>query len=305
MQELLNEISLEGRLPKHTELTDLSGLTREELAPFEEAWKAFDASLKREVLERLLNMAEANLDMDFTSVFRHCLWDADPVVRERSIQGLWECAERSLIGPFIDFLKEDPSERVRASSTIALGKFAELSEKGKLLSKDGPVIMGAILEVMHAEDETAEVKRRAMESMAPFNTEEVHRIIENAYSSDDLPMRCSAVFAMGRSGDPRWLSTIIKETESAITAMRYEAANACGELGDEEAVPHLIPLVQEKDLQVQLAAVNAMGAIGGPLARRALQRCLQMEDETIKEAARESLAYLELEDDPLLFRHDL
>ena len=45
-----------------------------------------------------------------------------------------------------------------------------------------------------------------------------------------------------------------------------------------------------------------MGNIGGALARRALMRAASMDDDTLAEAAREALANLEFDDEPLDFR---
>ncbi len=301
-EEFLKEVSSQEKSLKHTDLAHLSGLSKEEMPVFEATWASFDVGSRRETLDKLLTLAETSVEMDFTPIFRFCLKNGDPIVRERAVLGLWECDERSLVAPLITLLKGDPSENVRAVSAIALGKFAALAEEGKLLPKDGPAIMDALLEVVETEEETVEVRSRAVESIAPFNTERIREILEKSYASGDPKMRYSTVYAMGKSCDPRWLATIIKETENPDPGMRYEAVNACAELAAEEAVPHLIPLIQEDDHQIQLAAVNAVGTIGGPLARKVLLRCLKMDDEAIKEAAREAIANLDLEDDSLILR---
>ena len=302
LSKFLEELASSGKSLKHTDLTRLSNLSKEEMLLVRTAWLSYSVELKNDILTKMLDMAEDNVELDFSSIFRFCLKDANWKVREKAIHGLWECEDRSLIGNFTTMLKEDPSENVRAASAEALGKYALLAEERKLLSKDGERILQALLDVIDRKDEVAEVQRRAIESVAPFNNPRTQKIIQDAYASSDVRMRYSAVYAMGKSYNRQWLSTVIKELGSKDSSMRYEAANACGHLGEAEAVPHLIGLIQEKDPQIQLAAVSAIGAIGGPLARRALQRCTKLDDDAIKEAAEEALANVDIEDDPLSFR---
>jgi HEAT repeat protein len=257
------------------------------------------------VVSRLVELAEENAELDFTGVFKACLKDPDEEVREKAIEGLWEFEDRSLIPTLLELLKGDPSERVRASAATALGKFASLAQEGKLLSRDGERVLESLLEVLQSEEEPLEVRRRALEGVAPFNTPKVKDYIRWAYNSQELKLRCSAIFAMGRSGELSWLPFITKELKNPSPAIRYEAANACGELGNVEAVPHLIPLLQDDDWQVQVSAARALGEIGGPLAKKALKRCIKDADDILREAATEALENIEAMEDPLSFKYEL
>ena len=165
----------------------------------------------------------------------------------------------------ITLLNRDPSEDVRAAAATALGKFALLSQTGKLLQKDGARIKQHLMRALLDGDESLSVRRRAMEAVAPFNTDDIQRVIQDAYKSSVKGMRYSAVYAMGKSCDPRWLPTILAELQNSDAAMRYEASNACGELGEEPAVPHLIALFEDDDHQTQISAITAVGNIGGSL----------------------------------------
>ena len=147
-----------------------------------------------------------------------------------------------------------------------------------------------------------EVRRRAIESIAGLDSPERDRIIRAAYESGDAGLLQSAVYAMGRSSNVSWLPSVLQEIGNQSPAIRYEAAVACGHLGDENVVPQLITLVQDEDRQVQLAAVRALGEVGGSLARRALDRCLELGDEALKQAAEEAIASIEFDDDPLALR---
>jgi len=125
-----------------------------------------------------------------------------------------------------------------------------------------------------------------------------------AYESEDLALKSSSIFAMGRTGESTWLPMLIKELRSPEPTIRYETANACGELGEEDAVPHLVSLLQDDDYQVQLAGINALGKIGSPLAKKVLLHCVKEGDAALEEAARAELQNIEFLEDPMAFSSD-
>ena len=53
---------------------------------------------------------------------------------------------------------------------------------------------------------------------------------------------------------------------------------------------------------MRLASIESLGLIGGQLAKRALELQLAGGDEDIEVAARDALASIEFDDDPLGFR---
>ena len=284
-------------------LFELSDLSPGELGRFARTWFKVPSQRREEVIGRLVDMAEENPELDFGSVFKLCLKDPDAGAREKAITGLWESEDRSVIPTLVDMLKSDSSGQVRSSAAMALGKFASLAQDRKILSRDGELVQGSLMEALKNEQEWLEVRRRALESVAPFNTSEVPKYIQWAYESDDTKLGCSSLFAMGRTGDPQWLPTIIRELQNPNPPIRYEAANACAEIDDEEAAPHLIPLLHDDDAQVQIAAISALGELGGSLAKRALKRCLKIGDPIMEDAARNALENITALEDPLGYQN--
>ena len=287
---------------RHADLVQLSGLTDEEMGQFRRIWPSIPADKRRLLMDRLVSVAEDNVELDFNAIFKHGLDDADAAVRARAISGLWECDDHNLVTPVINLLKKDPDQAVRASAATILGKFGALAQNGKLLSREGERIKNLLMSLLEKEDENLDVRRRVLEAVAIFNTPRVRELIQWAYKSAEPKLRISALYAMGRTGDPAWLPTLLKAFENGDPAVRYEAATACGELGEEEAVPYLASLVQDDDSQVQMAALRSMGVIGGPLANRFLKKCLKSSDQALQEAAEEVLQQLETEEDPLEFK---
>jgi HEAT repeat protein len=257
------------------------------------------------MISTMVELAEDNPELDFCAIFKMCLKDKDETVLERAMEGLWEYEDRSIIPGLIQILRSNRSPEVRAAAAVALGKFAFLVQDGKLLQKDADAVRENLMAVVADPDEHLEVRRRSMEAVAPFNTPEVKQYICWAYESEDLKLKASSIYAMGRTGEPDWLPILIKELQNKEPAVRYETANACGELGDEEVVPHLISLLQDDDYQVQIAGVNALGKIGGPLAKRVLLRCIKEGDASLEEAARTALDNVRFLEDPMTFTGDL
>ena len=289
---------------RHTDLVQLSGLSRAGVAEVITAFAGSPVERRRELIDRMTELAEDNIELDFTAVFRASLRDGDAEVRAKAAHALWDSEDRTIVRPLIDLLLKDRSSDVREAAATALARFAELAGEGKLVRRDAQRISDALLSVVERTDEGIEIRRRSIEALASFDSERVRSIIEDAYSHPDARLRQSAIFAMGRSSDARWLPTVIKEMRNPDAAVRYEAAIACGYLGEDDTLPYLISLLNDEDTQVQLAAVRSLGVIGGDLARRALSQAMKRGDDAIEEAAEEALASIDFDDDPLGFRFE-
>jgi hypothetical protein len=280
-----------------TGLMSLSGIYGEEVEELCRAWSGLPLERRRELVTKLVELAEENVEMDFYEVLCHAMLDEDAAVRERAISGLWENDDRRTIPKLVERLRKDVDASVRAASATVLGHFAQLAEAGKLIERDRDRVYGALMDTLGDECEPLEVRRRALESIGAFQVPEVRDWVRWGYHSDDPLLRQSAVFAMGRSSDSVWLDIVCDELSSDDPAMRFEAANAARELAGEEAVPKLADLVQDDDRQVAMAALQALGGIGGARAKKLLRGYAAMaEDEAVREAAEVSLRLIQTEE---------
>ncbi len=302
IEETIADLGNRNKPLLNSRLTELSKLNSEELALFEQAWAAIEPKRRRQIMYRLVELAEDNFELDFDSIFKGRLKDQDAEVRSKAIEGLWESEEASLIDPLIKLLKQDSSEKVQATAATALGKFAMLAELKKLRPSHKSKIGQTLLAVIDDKSKPLEVKRRALEAAAPLSLPQMKKAIVEAYQSGNPKLRTSALFAMGKSCNHSWLPILLKELASADAEMRYEAAGACGELEEEEAAPYLIELINDPDVDVQLAAIQALGKIGGPEAKGRLEQRLNNPSEVIQQAAEQALHRLEAEEGPSSFR---
>ena len=302
IRDLLTDLANPDKPAKYSDILRFSSMTVDGAEEFESGWQMLSADRRREVVRKLVELADDNIEFDFTSVFEACLVDEDDRVRELGAKGLWETEDRALIRPLIDLLENDRSNKVRASVAVSLKSFTAMAQDGKILHRDGERVRRALLNAACESEEDIEVRRRAIEAVASFDTTETNAAVREAYRSNDPLLVQSALYAMGQSSNVEWLPTVIEETMNPAAAIRYEAATACGLLGDEAVTPHLLGLLDDDDSEVRIASIKSLGLTGGPLARQALERQIADDDDDIERAARDALTSIEFDDDPLGFR---
>ncbi len=271
----------------------LSDLSQDHLGQFRAAWSGLSLERQRGLVAGLIDFAEDHVDASFAPIYRWLMEDDDPWVRAHAIEGLWEEEDVRLINPLIRRLESDPSSDVRAAAALSLGRFLLLGEYDQIDKSAARRVEEALLEAYNAPDQDVVVRRRVLEALANSSLDELPDMILEAYEDDDDIMRVGAVFAMGRSSDPRWNRYVLDELGSSDSGMLFEATRASGELEIEEALPDLLRLLGDEDIEIRDAAVWALGRIGGREARRALKACCASDDEDLVEAAEEALAELD------------
>lgn len=276
-------------MPRAVDLPYLSGLDATELLRFGQAWPAMPVTERRKLLQTLVQLAEDDFEMDFGAIFRLALRDSDAEVRAAGIEGLWEDEDLRLLPELMRLFLADAVLEVRIAAAQCLAHFVLLGELQKLPTQLFAQVCQALSLVHRNPAEALELRRRALESLAYASVAELPTLIRAAYTHPEEAMQISAVFAMGRSADPRWKEAVMRQLHHPSPAMRYEAARACGELGAREAVRDLVELTDDVDLEVQEAALWALGQIGGDLARLTLERHLEGRSEALRAAAHEAL----------------
>lgn len=293
LDALLEALCKSAEMPTQALLYCLSNLEAEDAERVREVWPHRPVALRRRLITRLMELAEADFTLDFGTVFRLGLEDRDAEVRITAIEGLWEDQDVRLVPRLAAILQEDEAVGVRAAAATSLGRFVLLGELEKIRPKPRAVAYQALLAACQAPDEHVEVQRRAMESLAYVGDEVVVETIGKAFAASEEKLRISAVFSMGRSADTRWNEQVQQELFSPNPEMRYEAALACGKLQLSEAVPKLEELAEDVDSEVQEAVLWALGQIGGDEARAILAHYCGAENEAMQFAAEAALEELE------------
>jgi HEAT repeat protein len=250
----------------------LSDLSAEQLEELKARWPEADEERRRVIMRHLADISEENFEVDFGSIFAFNLADSSPAVRMAALDGLWDTDQAAFIPPIIALMQSDENNEVRALAAATLGHYIVLTEWGQVPRSATGRVVDALLAQYDAPDTPHSVRRAVLESLGAAGHPRVNGLIEDAYDSGDLGQQLSAVFAMGRSADERWLATVIDEMSSPLLEMRVEAARAAGSIGDSDALERLEELIEDEDLEVRLAAVHALGQIGGDTATRILER---------------------------------
>jgi hypothetical protein len=301
---VLEQLADESRPVRGINLVHLSDVPRSRAGEFRAAWTLFSPQRRLELITVMVEQAEVNIHLNFHTLLRELLADADAQVRRLAIDGLWEDERPTLAAPLIRLLADDPAVEVRAAAAVSLGRFVLLGALGEIADKCAVQTEEALRTAWFRRHEVTEVRRRALEGLVYTNHAYVKDLVDSAYYDEDALMRQSAVFAMGRSGDRRWSRFVLAQLDSHEDAMRFEAAVAAGELALAPAVRPLIRLLDDPDGQVREAAALALGKIGGREAKRALESCLRSGDPRLVESAHEALEELAFNseelDEPLL-----
>lgn len=299
VDDLIGQLADSTKRLTKSQLMGLSDMSSSEAKRFKELWQGLGSVRRRHLIAQLTTEAGENVQLNFNSVFTTCLSDPDEVVRTKAIEGLWECQEPGLIGILTSLLKDDTSKSVRKAAAKALGVFVLLAELGKIRQHYAEQLETALLNVIKNSAQDFEIRQRALESISYFSHPEIFEIIKEAYHGEEQPLKVSALRAMGRNMDFRWLTILLKELSNPKAEIRLEAAKACGDMGDEKVVISLIERSEDEDSRVQLAAIQSLGQIGGRRAIKALAGMLKHPEPKVREAAKEALQEAQFLTDPM------
>jgi HEAT repeat protein len=280
------------------DVANLSDLDRAEAAEFVAAWRAFPEETRAGIVRAMDELAEDRVELHFGRVLRIALEDPSPVVRQLAVAALWEDERSDMLDRLRRLLATDASEDVRAEAAKGLSRFADRAAEGGFAA--GDQLRRELLAVAVDPAESYTVRRRALEAAGAFGADAgVRAAIDDFYESGDQGFRGSALFAMGKSCDARWLGRLFEELESDDAELRFEAAHACGVIGDADAIPALVRLADDEDAEVRHAAIDAIGQIGGQAAVRALQVVAANANPADAEEIDEALAEANATTDPL------
>ncbi|MBN2240219.1 MAG: HEAT repeat domain-containing protein [Dehalococcoidales bacterium] len=302
VRKVVEELSTGEENLSNALLAEFSNLNQSEMAFLITEWDLLAEEQRLHIVSRLFEMAEDNIEFNFDSIFKYCLQDRNEDIRCLAIEGLWENEETSLIKPLVDLLENDESDKVQAAAALALGKFVEKAEFGKLRPVFSEQVKEALLSAVDDRNRSPMVIRRVLEAVAPLSVPDVSEAIQDAYETDDAYMIISAIYAMGKSCNKSWIPVLLKELENDDPEIRFEAAGALGELEEEESVPYLINLVNDDDMEVRLKVIQSLGKIGTASARECLGLCLESTSDAIRDAAESAIQEINASDDPLSFR---
>lgn len=288
-----------GRSAGDPEIETLSDLDRPSANLLRERWTEMPDADRARLTRAMVEDAEQHVERNYNRVFLVALGDENPETRLAAVEGLWEYEAPDLLEHLLQHVEAELDDRVRTAQIVALGRFAALGALEELEPGQVERLKDVLLRLAD-DDESLEVRRRAIESMGYFSgDDEIAGIIEDAYHSGIHESRVSAIHAMGRQATTRWLDICLDNLRDDEPEIRYEAVTAVGIIGEPRTVSAVIDLLADPDAEVRLAAIGALGAIGGPMAVNTLRRLTREDDPAIVEAAEDALQEAQLISNPL------
>lgn len=260
---LLDELQQSDAPVRAALVYQLSEPNTDDMALFKTIWPTLPVENRQLVMSRVQEASEASFELDFTEIALFCLDDADPMVRERAIDTLWYQEDTTIMRRLMRLMQHDESEEVRARAAIALGRFVMAGELEELEASALAEVENALLAAHTNPDAPFELRRRALEAVSFSSRKEIEGLIKQADQHDDLKMRVSSLFAMGRHGGQQWNRRVLEMLHAEEPELLFEATRAAGELGLAEAVDRLSELVRGSDREIQEMAIWALGEIGG------------------------------------------
>jgi HEAT repeat protein len=289
--------SAAGRPLTHEERGAFSNLARDDESALAEAWSELSEEQRSTLVTALSEAERADVRLDYNAAYAVALRDPSAEVRRAAAGAIVEDPSARLLEPLLDTLAGDPSAETRSAAAVALAPYALRAEVAELPARDGERIRSVLLAAAESPEASRDVRSNALAALGYFSEPTAQDALRRGYAQPEL--RAGALRGIGRSADPRWISSLIASLGADDAQEREEAARAAGEIGDERAVSALVDAVDDPVTDVRLAVVEALGRIGGEEAREALLYVAEDPNAAVREAAERALEELELEEDPL------
>ncbi|MGI9253038.1 MAG: HEAT repeat domain-containing protein [Thermomicrobiales bacterium] len=275
----------------------LSDLGKVAARRFAGEWPALPVEARRLITFMMGDLPHERYELRFGRALRVALTDEDAVVRQLAITGLWNEEDEACIAILLDLIEQDDSIDVRAEAARAIGEYVSLAEIEEIEEAVAEDMRERLLALVSDPDTEPMVRRRVLESAAVYGGAEIESLIQDAYDTGEHDEIASALFAMGRTCDKRWLPPLIEELASDDAQLRFEAARSLGEIGSDRAVADLLAAMDgEEDVEVRHAVIGALGEIGGKSAKRALQRLAELAEDVDREVIEDALEMSSFDD---------
>ena len=86
IEETIGDLVNSDKPSRSSKLAKLSNLNPEELGVLERVWTTIEPKRRRQIVSRLVELAEDDFELNFDSIFKNCLGDQDAEVRSKAIK---------------------------------------------------------------------------------------------------------------------------------------------------------------------------------------------------------------------------
>lgn len=249
-------------------------------------------------------VTDAELEAGIPKQVSAALSDPDAQVRAEAVERLTECSPQAAIARLIELASRDPEPVVRCASLMGLGELLyacgasaydpetdqdAVMQCEELPPEDVRRAFQFLLGVYPDPERTLAERRTAVEAVSCFSNARVEEAIADLYRQADKESRISALVAMGRNGDSRWVETMRYNLYHEDHEVQLMAVLAAGELGHEELGKDLLHLTYAEDRELMMAALWSLGQTTWEGAFDRLDECTLHPDPEVAEVADDAL----------------
>ncbi|MBI5830839.1 MAG: HEAT repeat domain-containing protein [Armatimonadetes bacterium] len=239
------------------------------------------------------------------------LGNKDAFTRQHACEALGEIGDKAAAKPLLKNIDDD-NRLVRLAATYAVGKVhdkvatvplvAKMADKDREIREAAAVSLGQISDqaavptlIVALNDSVDKVREQAASALGRLAPADAASLaaIQSACNAADEGTRGSAVFALGRIGNPSTIPAIAgRLAKDPAIIVRQRAARALGELKSADAIPALLAAFSDKDWRVNYAAQEGLALLGKP-AVAPLITLLGGQDALLARYARKSLVRMD------------
>lgn len=222
---------------------------------------------------RLLQIAELDGTLLETVRSSHSIYQNE---RINAIQLLQSFGSEVCIGRLRELMARDPSPRVRLEAAFALAANAALPPPREvlrllnalsraptrldiaLLRSVAPLYPEQMVLLLSDDDLDTAWRAHLIDALGWSEDMSMTGVFESASKDREAEVRCAALRASARLGNPIANHWVVHALEDPVPAVRLEAIAACVSLGLREAVPRLTDLLDDDQLWVRLRTEQAL-----------------------------------------------
>ena len=278
-------------------LARFSDLNSADQAVFMKVWPNVPVTRKRTFLKSLNDLFDEDTMLLYEGMAEWVTNDPDGEVRILALKLLEETTDPHLIPGLIKTLQNDPEPDVRAEAATVLGQYIMMAEVEELNDRNKLLVETALFKAV--EDANHSVARAALGALGYSSLPEVERLIESSFDRADPLWKAAALFAAGRSANPRWQEMVITGMLSEDAIERLAAVKSAGDLELKVARKPLLDMLEDEfDDDVFQAIIWSLSQIGGEDVRTYIETLLaDAEDDEQIEYLEDALVNLSFTED--------
>lgn len=257
----------------------------EQLSPFDKAVKDLSSSdpfVRRQAAEQLGMLREIRA----VPYLKKLLQDENPFVRQTAVEQLGLLRAADAIDDIIKVLKTDKEIQVRQSAVVSLGYIGVANEK----------VIRSLIELLQS-DVAPQLKYATCNTLSILRSTEPIPVLVELLSSNDVNLRRSAVYALGKISHPDSISALRLALEKNIDdeVIASDIIRFLVDFGDKESVDKFKIIYSTRQVSDKVKFYLAYGIAKlsqDTTVLPVVKKGLRSSDETIKNAAIEAVGFI-------------